>query len=181
MKKLINITLAITLLVLFAFSSCTKIYEMNQPDEPDIEYSAIWPMSGEWWVTYKFDDGAGNIGDWYGVGYTQLFTYNTANEDKDKMWINDQGNFWTYTIKTPLNLGAMSFSGTDLVSTAFWSGEPYDIKISIQNGQVIPDGGKSTSGVTTDSIYFEIIFEDDPSTTYICSGVRRTGFLEDEH
>ena len=178
MKKAINFSLVIVLLL--SISSCSKLYEMNQQDEPEIEYSVVWPMSGEWYVNYRFDDGDGNIGDWYSVGTVPLFTYNTAAEDINKMWISDAGNFWTYTVKTPLNLDAKTFSGTDLVSTADYDGL-YDIKINITNGKVIKDGGISTSGVVTDSIYFEIEYEDDPGTIYQCSGVRRTGFLEDEY
>jgi hypothetical protein len=54
----------------------------------------------------------------------------------------------------------------------------------VQQGKVLLKEGRSTSGVVTDSIYFEVSFDDDTpayGTTYIVSGVRRTGFLEDEH
>ena len=176
-----KIVIVLVVLIAFGFTGCKKLWDMNQPKEVDTEYSAVWPLAGEWYVQYMFDDGAGNIGDWYGVGYTTLFTYNTANEDKDQFWISDDGNFWVYTIKSPCNVDARSFSGDSLVSTADWDGDLYDIKVNIKNGKVIEDGGFSTSGVVTDSIYFEIEFEDDPGTIYQCAGIRRTGFLEDEH
>lgn len=176
-----KILIALVAILIIGTTGCTKLYEMNQPEEPEVEYSAIWPLSGEWWVVYRFDDGNGNIDDWYSVGYTPLFTYNTADEDTDKMWISDGGNFWWYTIKSNCNVDGLSFTGTDLVSTYDTGDGIYDIKCNITNGKVIEDGGKSTSGIVTDSIYFEIEFEDDPGTIYQCSGVRRTGFLEDEH
>jgi hypothetical protein len=176
-----KVIIGLLALLMAGSTSCRKLYEWNQPKDPEIEYSAVWPLSGEWYVTYTFDDGTGNIGDHYGVGYTTLLTYNTANEDKDLFWISDVGNFWIFTIKSPCNVPARTFAGTDLVSTADYSGSLYDIKVQISNGKVIEDGGLSTSGVVCDSIYFEIEFEDDPGTIYYCSGVRRTGFLEDEH
>lgn len=173
---------------LIAFTpSCSLLHDWNQPDEPEIEYSVVWPLSGEWYVTYTFDDGSGVIDDYYGLGYTKLFTYNTANNDPSKLWVSDGGNidvdhanFWSYCVKADCNVGAKSFSGTDLVSTAD-AGGLYDIKVNVTNGKVIVGGATSPSGVKCDSIYFEVEFEDDPGTIYNCAGNRRTGFLEDEH
>ena len=34
--------------------------------------------------------------------------------------------------------------------------EGYDIKVRVTKGQVIPDGGRSKTGVQVDSIYFEV-------------------------
>ena len=161
--------------------SCSKLHDMNEPNDPEVEYSVVWPLAGEWYVTYKFADEDGVIDDWYGVGYTKLYTYNTANQDNDKFWISDGTNFWIYTVKSPCNVGNRTFGGDSLVSTADNDGELYDIKVNIKNGKVIENGGHSTSGVVTDSIYFEVEFEDDPGTIYYCAGTRKTGFLEDEH
>ncbi len=132
--------------------------------DPEYEYSSIWPVSGEWWVTYKFDFGSG-LDDWYGVGYTRLQTFNTSANTADSVWITDDGNFWTYKVKAGLNLTQKSFAvddGTDLM---------YDDGTTITNGQIIEraDG---------DSIYMEIEWESDPGTIYICSGRRVKGFLD---
>ena len=179
MKKIINLLLIAA--VLFSVSSCTKLYELNQPKEKDVEYSAVWPLAGEWWVVYRFDDGSGVMDDYYGVGHTQLFTYNTAAEDANKFWVSDNNNFWSYTVKSDCDVSSATFKGTDMVSTSDYGAGLYDIKVQITDGKVIKDGGKSTSGVVCDSIVFNLEFEDDPGTIYQCSGVRRTGFLEDEH
>jgi hypothetical protein len=133
--------------------------------DPEYEYSVVWPVSGEWWVTYKFDDGTGNIDDWYGVGYTRLLTYNTAANTTDSIWITDNYNFWQFKVKAGLNLNQKTFAvdnGTDLIS---------DDPTTISNGRVIEreDG---------DSIYMEIVWASDPTTTYICSGRRVKGFLD---
>ncbi len=179
MKKILNLVLIAA--VLLSVTSCTKLYEMNQPKEKEVEYSAVWPLAGEWWVVYRFDNGSGVLDDYYGVGHTQLLTYNTAAEDNNKLWISDAGNFWTYTTKANCNVDAATFSGTDVQNTADNGGALYDIKMTITDGKVIKDGGKSASGVVCDSIYFKIEYADDPGTIYHCSGVRRTGFLEDEY
>ena len=169
------VIISILIILLGGMSGCRKMYEMNQPKEPEVEYSAIKTLSGEWYVVYRFDDGDGNIDDWYGVGYTPLFTYNTAAEDTDKFWISDAGNFWSYTVKSSCNVDAKTFNGADLASTA------YELDVQITNGKIIEDGVSCLSGVKSDSIYFEVEFGDDPGTIYQCSGYRRTGFLEDEH
>lgn len=177
-----KIIIAVLAISMMGFYSCRKLHDWNQPKGSEVEYSAIWPLAGEWYVLYQFDDGAGNIGDWYGVGYTTLYTYNTAAEETNKMWISDDGNFWAYTVKANCNVEGRSFGSDDsLTSTADWGGSPYDIKVLIRNGKVIEGGGHSTSGVVCDSIYFEVEYEDDPGTIYYCAGTRRTGFLEDEH
>ncbi len=173
--KRISILFIAALLV--SITSCSKMYEMNQPKEVSTEYSVVWPLAGEWFVTYQFDNGTGVVDDWYGVGHTTLLTYNTADEDANKIWISDEANFWEYKVKSDCNVEENSISSADSLVNNI---DGYDIKINIKNGKVIADGGKSLSGVVTDSIYFEIEFADDPGTIYQVSGIRRTGFLEDE-
>jgi hypothetical protein len=136
--------------------------------DPEYEYSPVYPVSGEWWVTYKFDYG-GVVDDWYGVGYTRLLTYNTAANTADSIWITDNGNFWDFKIKCGVNVPARTFSVADAYDMI------WDDPTTITNGEVIEreDG---------DSIYMEIVWASDPTTTYICSGRRVKGFLDaDEH
>jgi hypothetical protein len=180
MKKLKNILFVVVVLGLLSLTSCTKLFEWNQPKEVETEYSSIHPMGGEWYVVNRFDDGSGVFDDYYGIGHTPLFTYNTADESTDEMWINDDGNFWSYTLKCPINLDAMTFGSADSLQSSYDHGA-YDIKVVVQNGKIIKDGGTSPSGVKSDSIYFEIQFEDDPGNVWQISGIRRTGFIEDEY
>jgi len=151
MKKLNSILLGLIALVIFGISSCK--------DEIVVTYQDAYPVSGTWWVTYQFDDGSGNIGDWYGVGYTKLFIYNTAF-DNDSIWIDDHANFWDFKVKLPYD--DVSFAADSALNVS------YDIKVNIKKGKVIDN----------DSIYMELEFEDDPGTIYICSGVRYDGFGE---
>ncbi len=165
------------LVVLFsvgALSSCEK-------DAPEVKYTATYPVSGEWWVTYKVETSPGVFEDIYHTGYTPLLTYNTAANKPDEIWVDDQGNFWNYKVKSGLNIGSRSFSVKEALNLALDSeGKPYNIKVNITDGKVIKDGGLSKTKIKTDSIYFKAEFSDEPGTVYHVSGHRRTGFPEDQ-
>lgn len=166
----------ILIAALFAFvlSSCDK------KDEFTNEKSKVVEIAGEWYVHY---DHPVYGPDPFGVGYTSLITYNTSSDDGQVMWINDQGNFWTYQVKIPVNLSDLTFGSQDTVINAV---NGYGIKVLVRNGKVIKHVSLRPSGAIADSIYFELWFEDlEGSTgiagdTLIVSGYRRTGFLEDE-
>lgn len=168
------------LFLLLGLTGCEWLYENNQPKEPETEYSSVYPLSGEWWVQYYFDNGDGTYENSH-YGYFPLYTYNTAADDGKAMWISDNGEFWTFTVKCPVNMTNLTFSGNQLVSTAYADGEPYDIWLNVTDGKVLLNAGKSPSGVTVDSIFCGFEFEDDPGNIYYAAGVRKTGFLEDEH
>ncbi|MGQ8338852.1 lipid-binding protein [Sunxiuqinia sp. A32] len=159
----IYLILAVALL-----ASCDKKEDYEQINSNAME------AAGEWWVDYN--DGTG------GSGYYKLHTYNTASDLGDTIWIDDVDEFWVYKVKCPVNIEDLTFSGTGLTSVALWDGEPYDITVNITNGKIIKNAVTNlASGVTADSIYFEIEFEDDPGTIYQAAGFRKTGFVEDEH
>lgn len=161
--------------IAFIFSSCDKKAEYEN------EMSAVVDVAGEWFVTYDHDVyGA----DPFGAGHTAIVTYNTADNASDEMWVSDLGNFWWYTVKVPVNLDTKTFGSTDTIVSVY---PDYAIKCLVENGQIFE--GTVThlpSGAVTDSIYFEIYFEDLAGATgidgdrLIVSGYRRTGFLEDE-
>lgn len=152
----------ITLLALI-ISSC------DLKDEYVVEKSKVVQAAGEWWVNYTDASGASS-------GYIALKTFNTAADDGKEFWITDEGGFWDYKVKCPINKDALTFSAEGLTNMA------YDSHVDVLNGKVILNGGKSTSGVVVDSIYFELKFDDDDSgTIYKVGGHRRTGFIEDEH
>jgi hypothetical protein len=152
MKKIIVYIFSLV----FILSACDTL-----PD-PEVKTAPTYPVSGEWWVTYKFDDGSGVLDDYYGVGYTHLQTMNTAANTKDTIWITDNGNFWDFKVKAALNLPAKTFeitSGNDI---------QFGDDTSIRNGLVV-------SRVDGDSIYMEIEWASDPGTIYQCSGRRFRG------
>jgi hypothetical protein len=167
MKKTIFI---ITGLIVLSFYACQKY------DDPDVKYASTYPISGEWWV--RFTDTSGTVL----VDYTKLLTYNTRSEKGDSIWIDDGGNIWLFKIKAACDVKNKTFAVDSIVNTAMIDETtPYPIKIMVSNGIVVLNGAKTKAGNTTDSIYMRIGFEDDQGTTYIISGVRRTGFREDDY
>jgi hypothetical protein len=171
-------------------------------DDPEVEHTAVSPMSGEWFVQWDVQD---STGAWEHVAdYTHIMTSSTSANTETEMWIGDifddprnlastsAGNFWTFMVRANVNLDAMTFTANDksiatvgakpaTATTPEKPPVPYDIVVKINNGKIIKDGSTPPSGTTTDSIYFEAEFEDDPGTIYRASGYKRTGFLEDEH
>ncbi|HET6556498.1 MAG TPA: lipid-binding protein [Prolixibacteraceae bacterium] len=138
-----------------------------------VEKSKVVEAAGQWWVNYV--DSAGHES-----GYIALKTFNAAADDGTELWITDEGGFWDYKVKAAINLDGLTFSGTNLANAS------YDSNVDILNGKVFLNGGKSTSGVVTDSIAFDIVFSDsgadgETPELYKVYGHRRTGFLEDEH
>jgi hypothetical protein len=169
MKRHYNLILMI--LTVLVLGSCEQ-------DEPEVKTTKAYPMTGEWWVQVYADDGAGNLEDASG-GYIALLTFNTASDGTDSLWITDVGNFWDFQVKAGMNYSGRSFATDEAVNFNY-----DDSFVKITNGKIIEGGGLSTSKVKTDSIYFEAAFSDDSepyATKYVFRGVRRTGFLEDEH
>lgn len=165
MKKYI---IYITFLAL-AFPSC------DLKEDFDVEKSKVVEAAGQWWVNYVDSAGAES-------GYILLNTFNASADDGTELWITDDGGFWDYKVKVPINIDQLTFSGTGLPNAA------YESNVDILNGQVFLKGGKSTSGAVVDSIAFDIIFSDggpppdfNIPELYKVYGHRRTGFLEDEH
>ena len=128
--------------------------------EPEVEYIPTWPMTGEWWATYKNEDGT-PVTNY--EGYSRIYTFNTSSNTTDSIWVTDGGSFEDFQIKVPINLNSRTFAitnGEDIISGN---------DASIYNGKVIelPDG---------DSIYMEVEWNFDEGNYYIISGRRVKGF-----
>jgi hypothetical protein len=181
-------------LILIAFLFSTAIFTGCEKDDPEIELTATMPVSGLWYVTYKVADKVtGALTDVRG-GHVKLNTFNTAANTPNEIWVTDEDpdfadngplyTFWNYKVRANLDLASKTFSANSksIALEDVTEGAPYDINVIITEGKVIDKGGRSKTGVEVDSIYFKVQFEDDPDTlTYIVSGHRRTGFLEDEY
>ncbi|MFT4521669.1 MAG: hypothetical protein ACI8ZN_000606 [Bacteroidia bacterium] len=163
-----------TLTLIFAglvlFSSCED-WKAYEPEQLPGNH-----MANEWYVTYK----VGGV-DIYNFGYSTIITSTTAAADGENLIVTDQGHFWDYLVKSPMNADAKTFgisaAGDSLTNLV----DGYDIKIRVTNGKVIAGGGTSKTGVKVDSIYMEIEFADDPGTIYEVGGHGRTGFEEDDY
>lgn len=150
-------------------------------EEIDPGAAANNDLSGEWFVNY---DHSVYGPDPFGVGYTRLLTSTTASQSATDLIITDEDNFWSFRVKAKMDVAAKTFGSPDTLVSYI---EDYDIKVLVRNGRIIEDAVTAASGVVTDSIYFEVWFEDlegatgIPGDTLFVSGYRRTGFDEDEH
>ena len=91
------------------------------------------------------------------------------------MWITDEGSWKGIKFKCPVNLSGKTFSGSNLEDIAS------DNVVTISNGKIVINGGKSTTGRDTDLITFDIELSSEPGVVYKAEGTRRTGFVEDDH
>lgn len=170
--KIKNLIIVLAI-ILMGFSACQK--------DSEVELGPVYPMCGEWYVTAKYYDADGNE---YLDDYFLLTTSNTASYSASELLITDNANWWNFKVKSALNLEGKSFNVSNTPNLV--SGYE-ELIVSVSNGKVLLDGGISTGGNVSDSIYMEVMFSDAEdsglSTTepVTFSGVRRTGFLEDEH
>ncbi len=160
MKRHIKVLLGV--LIAGALGACDKV----TGDEP-LEMTTPGKLAGEWFVTMKEN------GTDVGNGYKKIMTFNTADNSAN-MWIDDARKFRSFKSKVSVDVNAMTFSGqaSDNLYQA-------DRKVTVTNGKVFPNGGRSKTGNTVDSIYFEASFSDDPGHKYVISGHMRSGFAED--
>lgn len=170
MKKYIYLLFAS--LAVFSFQSCQEEFEPGG--------TAVKDMAGDWWVTVDVIDVDGTYyEDGYGIGHTELFTYNTAANLPTEMWLQDNllHHFWDFKIKVKVNYEILEFSTPDFVDN-----QAYESKVKITSGKIIPGAATSPSRTRVDSIYCKIQFDDDGeegSLIHVVSGFRKTGFPED--
>jgi len=169
MKKYISI-FALALVLGLGFASCS-----TETDEP-AGGTAVEKMAGHWVVTVDAYDEAGNLlyEDPYGMGEWNMYTYNTADDDADQMWLSDGNNFWGYTIKVNVDVNPLTFDCKDLY--IYSDNDGNDVTCTITNGRIIPNGGLNVNGKPTDAIMYNIEFSDDPGSLYYVHGVRYAGF-----
>ena len=145
-------------------------------NEVDPGQNAVKQMSNEWWGQIYVPDGSGGLTD-IGEGYQHLLTSSTASGTADSIFIDDFDGLLELKAKVACNVNELTFTTNGTAVTERYT----DGTVVIENGKIFIDGGKSTSGVVVDSIYFEAEFDWEPGQVYILAGHGRTGFLEDEH
>ena len=153
MKKFIYLLAFVALAI---FASCEQ--EINNRSLPDVQNSTNMNITGKWEVTAHNDSIAV-------FGPFTLLTMNNSKTDNDSITIQDsEVKFWKFQVKAAVNETDGTFETT--LSNCELSEEGIGIKIA--NGKI----------VDTDSIYFEIQFEDDETpygNTYRLKGHRVKG------
>ncbi|MDH4089666.1 MAG: hypothetical protein OEV24_04330 [Cyclobacteriaceae bacterium] len=163
-----QILILIAVGVVFVLASCETDIDPGQ--------NAVVKMSNEWWGQIYVPDGSGGLED-IGLGYQHLLTFSTASGTADSMFIDDFDGLLELKAKVACNVNDLTFTTNGETVVERYT----DGTVIIGNGRIFIDGGKSTTGVKVDSIYFEAEFDWDPGQIYVVAGHGRTGFLEDEH
>ena len=167
MKKYFSI-FALSLGLCLGLASCAV-----ETDEP-AGGTAVEKMAGHWVVVADIIEDGEVYEDPYGIGTWDLYTYNTADDSKDQMWLSDFDNFWAFTLKVDIDLNAKTFSVNH--GYMYTDGDDVDQFCTITDGQIIENGGLNVNDKLTDAIEFKIEFTDDPGTIYYIHGVRYAGF-----
>ena len=157
--------LLIVAFVVVAFFSCKPTYEK--------QYNWAYPVAGDWMVK-AYVGGVLQTGGPY-----EIKSYNSSM-GKDSIWVDDYGsstlnlttnkwviaagNYWTMKFKAKVDMSSKTFSTTGSKNAI--GGYPINIKVT--NGKIIGN----------DSITMEVIFEDDPTTTYQLAGHREVSYEE---
>jgi hypothetical protein len=172
MKKVLYLLI---LIVSIALVSCEK---------EKIGGTATQALAGEWYVRLDCVDESGNVvytgEEFYGIGRFMLYTYNTAANKTNEIWIDDCGNFWEFKVKALAKIENLTFQANDAVN------DYYDCHVTIEDGKVTLNGAITPHGTTADAIEFYVSFDDDDSpleygfAKYKISGYRYTGFVQDE-
>ena len=156
MKKVLYLA---TMLLCMAFTSCQK---------EEIGGTATESLAGEWYLMASVD-GSPIYGPFH------LLTYNTASNNPNEIWVDDQGNFWTFKVKATGDINSLTFSAA---SAQNQNGD--DITINITNGKIIKNGGTQNNGSPADLLMMDVEFSDDPGTIYHLEGVRYSGLVEND-
>ena len=168
MKKYISMFM-VALAATFTFVSCDP-----ETDEK-AGGTAVEKMAGLWDVTVDVVDEQRNVLGT--VGTININTYNTAANDADKMWLEDDA---FYGVKMKVNVTDYNngkFEGTP--NTSYNPSKAQAGNIEFLKGQVLYGQGKNLHGMPVDSICYTVKFDDDQNACiYRISGTRHSGFTE---
>lgn len=158
-----NILKALLGLLIFAsFTSC------DEGGNPDAGGTTTEAYAGDWFITIT--DASGTVQ----VDHALHSTYNTAAND-NTMWIDDAKHGWYLKAKITVDLANGTFTA-NAQPNVIDSGT-----VTITEGKFEKGAGLSKSGKAVDKISFKATFSYDPTTVLTFTGVKRTGFLEDEY
>jgi len=169
-------------ILIFALTTGSLSCSEEGFEDLTLETSSVSEMSGDYYVQAF-------VGDVMVADYFRITTSNTPTDNGTELQIYDHFNFWWMNFAVPVNTSALTFNGTDILSSVEDDDssttdvfETYDVNVTVTNGSIVKNGTvTSDTGNKADLIAFDIEFSDDPGTIYHLEGYKRSGFLEDEH
>jgi hypothetical protein len=170
MNKFKKILALVSLIVIFTGCETYNDYEIGK--------TAIFPLSGEWLVRFTDISVTPNVTS----GLITLFTYGTADNSPNLIWIRATSSSTAYTGrftgKINCNPGEMSFDGNAAPNT-YYTTAPIPT-FTITSGKVELDSYTTASGGKSDKITFTMTDTRKSGKTYSVTGFRRTFWPEDE-
>lgn len=151
MKKIIYF---LAFIALAMFASCEQ--ETNNSSLPDFQSTTNVNIAGKWEVT-AYNDSIPVFGP-----FTLLTVTNPESENDSITILDSEVKFWKFQVKAAVN----EIDGTFETNLSNCEVSEEGIGIKIANGKILD----------SDSIYFEIQFEDDVKpyeSTYILKGHRK--------
>ncbi|MBV4358179.1 lipid-binding protein [Pinibacter aurantiacus] len=161
-----NIKIYLLFGALIALAGCSK--ESEDPGQTNTS-----TVSGDYWANLYVD------GDAIYPAPRKITIANTAS-NKDSVWIDDHGSLYAFYCKAGGNMQNFTFAATNSENLYYDGGPSAPATVTITDGKVMPKAAHSTTGVVTDSIYFKVVFSDDPGTTYEIKGTGTTNWPEDD-
>jgi hypothetical protein len=170
MKTIIKILAVISIIMILQGCETYKDYE--------IEYTPVYPLSGEWYVRFTDISVTPNVTS----GLILVSTYNTSDNSMNQMWIRATSSSTLYTGrftgKINCDVGNLSFGG-DIVTNTYYTTTPTPT-FSITEGKVELNGYNTATGGKSDKISFRMTDTRKAGKTYTVSGFRRTAWPDDQ-
>ena len=164
MKKIFSI-LSIVAVSMFALTSC------DPETKEEAGGTAVQAMAGNWAVHVDVIEEGETYEDPYGYGTFNLYTYNTASNASDKLFVFEN-SFW----------GTKILANCDLNTNKIWAenslNETDGEETANIKGEIFPNAALSEHNVPIDSICIDIEYDSEPGVIYRYTGKRYTGFAE---
>lgn len=163
--------MAMALMLAMSFTAC-DVETDEKPGGTNIE-----KMCGYWDVMWYAVDANGEILDEWTEG--TIYTYNKADNSTTQMWLDDKGTYWNFQFLVDIDYNAKTFRADSRDYDAAGSGQAV-----VTNGKILEGAGKNLHGAPTDSIAFEVSFNDDSYPEkygfdhYLVTGIKHCGFTE---
>lgn len=144
----------------------------------EVEYSVIYPLSGEWIV---------NVYDASGAVVKEKVTcntYNTSDNVADKMWVKMATATASYGILGKVNCSVpqLSFSGDNVQNLVdSKDGATSATTFTLTNGKVVLNGFDTPTGYKADAIEFTLTNSKYPGQVLTVKGFRKTGWAGEDY
>ena len=160
------------LVILFALATLSSCETYG---DYEIEYTAIYPLCGEWVVNVTGEDGAV-----LAEGLT-CSTYNTTDDATDKMWVKlgAAANDWGVRGKVNCDVASKSFDGNGIPNLLHAAdGVNSTVTFNI-TGKVVLDGYTPQANTKADAIEFTLT--QSTGKTVTVKGFRKTGWEGEDY